>query len=130
MPKAIVPREYNRYSGLQIDGGSQMKIEIQGQDAIAATEELLAIEGVSGSYETLDEVEREGTLTTIATIVGIVGGSLTVAEKLYQVHQKYQKSLQGNTTPRIEKVMIVADNGKRLLLKNATVEQIQEILKN
>ncbi len=107
-----------------------MKIEIQGQDAVAATEELLAIEGVEGSYETRDEVEREGTLATIATIVGIVGGSLTIAEKLYQVNQKYQKSLQGNTAPRIEKVMIVADNGKRLLLKDATVEQIQEILED
>jgi hypothetical protein len=107
-----------------------MKIEIQGQDAVAATEELLAIEGVEGSYETLDEVEREGTLATIATIVGIVGGSLTIAEKLYQVNQKYQKSLQGNTAPRIEKVMIVADNGKRLLLKDPTVEQIQEILED
>lgn len=107
-----------------------MKIEIQGQDAVAATEELLAIEGVEGSYQTIDEVEREGTLATIATIVGIVGGSLTIAEKLYQVNQKYQKSLQGNTAPRIEKVLIVADNGKRLLLKDATVEQIQEILKD
>ena len=28
-----------------------MKIEIQGQNAIAATEELLAIEGLEGSYE-------------------------------------------------------------------------------
>jgi hypothetical protein len=107
-----------------------MKIEIQGQDAVAATEEILAIEGIQGTYETLDEVKREGTLATIATIVGIVGGSLTIAEKLYQVNQKYQKSLQGNTTPRIEKVMIVSDNGKRLLLKDATVEQIQEILKD
>jgi hypothetical protein len=60
----------------------EMKIEIQGQDAITATEALLQIEGVQGSYQTLDAVEREGTLVTIATIVGIVSGSLTVAEKL------------------------------------------------
>ncbi|MFZ1025043.1 MAG: hypothetical protein WAN66_02365 [Limnoraphis robusta] len=70
-----------------------MKIEIQGVDAVSATEELLAIEGIEGSYETLDEVRREGTLTTIATIVGIVSGSLTVAEKLYELNKKYQKSL-------------------------------------
>ncbi|MGQ4648666.1 hypothetical protein [Lyngbya aestuarii] len=107
-----------------------MKIEIQGQDAVAATEEILAIEGVEGSYETLDEVEREGTLATIATIVGIVGGSMAIAEKLYQLNQKCQKSLLENKTPRIEKVMIVADNGKRLLLKDATVEQIKEILED
>lgn len=35
-----------------------MKIEIEGQDAIQATEELLKIEGIEGSYETIDEVER------------------------------------------------------------------------
>lgn len=107
-----------------------MKIEIEGKDAIAATKELLAIEGVEGSYQTPDEVEREGTLVTIATIVGIVGGSLTIAEKLYEWNKKYQKSLQDPTGDKIEKVLIVAPNGRRLLLKDATVEQIQEILED
>ena len=107
-----------------------MKIEIQGQDAVKATEELLRIEGLQGSYETINEVEREGTLATIATIVGIVGGTLTIAEKLYQWSQKHQKSLQNPAGASIEKVLIVAPNGNRLLLKDATVEQIQEILKS
>jgi hypothetical protein len=106
-----------------------MQIEIQGRDAVAATEELLSIEGVQGSYETLKEVEREGTLATIATIVGILGGTITISEKLYQWSKKYQKSLLNSTEPRIEKVLIVAPSGNRLLLKDATVEQIQEILK-
>ena len=35
-----------------------MQIEIQGPDAVAATEELLSIEGIQGSYETRKEVER------------------------------------------------------------------------
>ena len=61
-----------------------IKIEIQGQDAVLATEEMLAINGLQGSYETINEVEREGILTTIATIVGLVGGSLTIAEQLYE----------------------------------------------
>ena len=107
-----------------------MQIEIQGQDAIQATEELLNLEGLEGSYETVDEVEREGTLATIATIVGITAGTLTIAEKLYQWNQKYQKSLQNPVGSKIEKVLIVAPNGNRLLLKDASVEQIQEILDN
>lgn len=45
-----------------------MKIEIEGQDAVKATEELLAIEGIEGNYQTIDEVEREGTVATIAMI--------------------------------------------------------------
>ena len=107
-----------------------MKIEIQGQDAVKATEELLSIEGLNGSYETIDEVEREGTLATIATIVGITSGTLTIAEKLYQWNKKYQQSLQNPVGARIEKVLIVAPNGNRLLLKDASVEQIQGILKD
>ncbi len=107
-----------------------MKIEIQGRDAVKATEELLAIEGLEGSYQTIDEVERGEPLTTIATIVGIVGGTLTIGEKLYQWNQKYQKSLQAPTGPRIEKVLIVTDDNRRLLLKDATLEQIKEILEN
>ncbi len=105
-----------------------MKIEIQGQDAVKATEELLRIEGLEGSYETVSEVERGEPLTTIATIVGITAGTLTIGEKLYQWNRKYQKSLQNPVGARIEKVLIVAPNGNRLLLKDATIEQIQEIL--
>jgi cysteine synthase len=105
-----------------------MKIEIQGRDAVKATKELLAIEGLEGSYETVSEVEREGTLVTIATIVAITAGTLDIAEKLYEWNKKYQKSLQEPAGARIEKVLIVAPNGNRLVLKDATVEQIQEIV--
>jgi hypothetical protein len=104
-----------------------MKIEIVGIDAVEATEELLTIDGIEGSYETLDEVRREGTLATIATIVGIIAGTMTIAEKLYQWNKKYQKSLEPGTGAKIEKVMIV-NGDKRLLLKDATVEQIKDIL--
>jgi len=107
-----------------------MKIEIQGQDAIKATEELLAIEGIEGSYQTIEEVEREGILATIIAIIGIVGEILTIAEKLYQWKEKYQKSLQDPNRARIEKVLLVTDDNHRLLLKDATVEQIKEILEN
>ena len=107
-----------------------MKIEIQGRDAVSAAEELLRIEGLQGSYETVDELEREGTLATIATIVAITAGTLTIAEKLYQWNQKYQQSRQAPAEARIEKVLIVAPNGRRLLLQDAKIEQIQEILKD
>lgn len=107
-----------------------MKIEIQGRDAVKATEELLAIEGLEGSYQTIEEVEREGTLATIATIVGIVSGTLTIAESIHKWKEKYQKSLHDPTGARIEKVLIVTDDNHRLLLKDATVEQIKEILEN
>ncbi|MGF1513512.1 MAG: hypothetical protein ACFB5Z_07435 [Elainellaceae cyanobacterium] len=59
-------------------------IEVQGGDAVAATEEMMAIEGLSGTYEVEGEDEKEGVLVTIATIVTIVGGTMAIAKELYQ----------------------------------------------
>ncbi|MGB3508427.1 MAG: hypothetical protein WBA93_04160 [Microcoleaceae cyanobacterium] len=104
-----------------------LKIAIDGLDSILATEEILAIEGIEGSYEIVGN-EREVTLATIATIVGIGAGTsviinntLTIAEKIFQCFKKHEKKL--------EKVEIVSGE-KRLLLKDATVEQIKDILES
>ncbi|MBS9389863.1 MAG: hypothetical protein HEQ33_13625 [Dolichospermum sp. WA123] len=105
-----------------------MKIEIVGSDAIQATEELLAIKGLEGSYQTIDEVEREGTLATIVTIVGIVSGTFTIAESIHKWKEKYQKSLDNPNGAKIENVLIVTNDNHRLLLKDATLDQIKEIL--
>jgi hypothetical protein len=92
----------------------------------------LRIDGLEGSYQTVEEVEREPDLaTTIATFLDIAGNTLTIAMAIYAWCQAwYQKSKEANASPRIEKVLIVGSNGRRLLLKNATVEQIKEILED
>ena len=96
-----------------------MKIEIIGTDAISATEELLRIQGLEGSYETVNEVEREALiLTTIASIVTIIAGAVAI-------YDWYQKNCKAD---RIEKAIIILPDGRRLLIKNATVEQIKEFL--
>mgnify|MGYP000198939214 CR=1 FL=1 len=59
---------------------SNVMIEVQGSDAIAATEELLAIPDLTGTWETEGGTEREPVITTIATIIGIVGGTLAIAK--------------------------------------------------
>ncbi|NBD34094.1 MAG: hypothetical protein GVY17_14285 [Cyanobacteria bacterium] len=104
-----------------------MKIEIVGKEAEVATQELLKLEGIEGSYQTLDEAQKEGILTTIATIVAIVGGTIAIAEKLYNWYQKYK---QRNSGKSIEKAMIVMDDGQRFLLENVTLEQLKKLLDN
>ena len=104
---------------------ADIQFEVQGQDAVTATEELLSISGVAGNYETEDETEREGTLATIGVIVGIVGGAIAIAEQIRKWYQQYK---QGKSGKKIDKVLLVSRSGKRLLLENATIEQIKEIL--
>ncbi|MEA5452328.1 hypothetical protein VB780_27390 [Leptolyngbya sp. CCNP1308] len=55
---------------------ADIQVAIAGTDAVAATEALLALEGISGTYTVDGETDKEGILITIATIVGLVGGTL------------------------------------------------------
>lgn len=100
-------------------------LEVQGTDAIAATEEILAIPELTGTWETEGGTGKEPIITTIATIVGIVGSTLAIAEQIRKWYQEYKKGKSGK---KIEKVLIVGQNGRRLLLEDATIEQIQKIL--
>ena len=105
------------------------KIAIDGLDAVQATEEILAIEGIEGSYEIDSDGNEKGiTLATILTIVGIGSGTsiiinntINIAEKIFRCFKKHDKKL--------ENVEIVSGE-KRLLLKDATVEQIKDILES
>ncbi|MFY7933837.1 MAG: hypothetical protein ACOVO7_14740 [Microcystis aeruginosa] len=97
-----------------------MQIEIEGLDAIKVAQDILEMEGVQGSYEVISEEEKEGTLATIATIIGIISGTIAIAEKLYQLKRKM---LDSPETPKSERVLIVSKNADRLLLKDATLEQ-------
>lgn len=102
-----------------------IQLEIEGEGAAAAAE-LLAIPGLEGHEEPPDEAaRREGILATIATIIGITAGTLEIAEKIYQW---YQKRRQGPTSDSVDKVLLIGRNGDRILLKNASIEQIQQIL--
>jgi hypothetical protein len=106
---------------------ANIQLEIQGQDAIAATEELLSMPELSGTWETVgeNELKKEPLVTTIATIVGIVGGTIAIAEQIRKWYQEYQKGKSGK---KIEKVLLVGRNGRHLVLENATLEQIKQIL--
>ena len=102
----------------------EITVAIEGSGAAEAAEALLAMDGVSGTVETDDAATRDGGLTAIATIVGIVGGTLTIAEQIRQWYVAYKKRQDQQT---IEKVLIITPSG-RFLLENATVEEISKML--
>lgn len=97
---------------------TEIKFAIEAEDAITATKELLAIEGITGNYiVNSEDVKKEAVITTIATIVGLVGGTLAIAEQIRKWYQEYKQQQSGK---KIAKVLIVGRNGRRLLLENAT----------
>ena len=104
---------------------ADIQISVEGRDAVAATEELFAISGLSGNWETIGDNEKEGTLATIGAIVAIAGVTVAIAEQIRKWYQEYRK---GESGKKIEKVLIVGRRGRRLLLENATIEQIKQIL--
>jgi hypothetical protein len=106
---------------------AEIKFAIKGDAAIEATEDLLEIEGLDGSFTVDEEVQREGVIATIASIVGIASGFLAVAEQIRKWYQAYR---DGKSGKKIAKVLIVGRNGDRLLLENATVEQIRKVLES
>ncbi|MFB2979330.1 hypothetical protein [Microseira sp. BLCC-F43] len=105
---------------------ADIQVAIEGEGAIDATEALLAIPGISGSYEvSSQQPDKEGVVATIASIVGIVGGTIAIAEQIRKWYQEYKLQQSGK---RIAKVLIVGRNGQRLLLENATLEDIRKAL--
>jgi len=124
----VILNSLSRFRSNENAGGrGRMRIEIVGKEAESAVKELLNLEEIEGSYVTRDEAQKEGVLTTIATIVAIAGGSLAIAEKLYNWYQKYK---QRNSGKSIEKAMIIMDDGQRFFLENVTLEQLKKLLDN
>lgn len=103
-----------------------MQIEIQGQDAIKVAQIILAMDGVQGSYEVVSEVERdEKTITTILSIIALTTAPITITNQIYELKDNLVNS---PNTCKIERVLFVGKNGGRLLLKDATLEQLQKLL--
>lgn len=105
---------------------SNIQLAIEGPGAVEATTELLASDNFEGSWQPPEGTHRAVTLATIATIVGIVGGTLSAADQLV----KWYKDWKGKEGKQLKKVVLVGKNGKRVILENATAEEIKAVLED
>lgn len=103
---------------------TEVLITIEGEGADAAIKELLAIPGLSGmKFE--GELTKEGVLATVAAIIGITVGVVEISERIYKLYHKFkQPSGSGITFD-----MIIESPDGRLLLEDATIEEICQVLK-
>ena len=99
-------------------------MSIHGPGAVEACRNLVNIQKENIIHQEFKEGDfREGiTLSTIAIIVGIIGGALGIADKIIEWYNKFKKE------KKIEKVVLIINNHK-VLLENLSVEQLSEFLK-
>jgi hypothetical protein len=109
---------------LRLTKMADIQIAIAGQNSVAATEALMAIPGVTGTWQADESAQRDGGVT----VVGIVGGSMAIAEQIRKWYVEYRDGKSSDK--KIEKVLIVGKNGRRLLLEDATLEEIRQILED
>jgi hypothetical protein len=101
-----------------------LQIAIEGTHAAKAAQALIDTTGLSVQVQPPADDEERGVLAVIASIVGIVGGTLAAAE---QIRKWYQEWTKGNSGKSIEKV-VLATKDKRIVLQGASVEQIAAVL--
>jgi hypothetical protein len=104
---------------------AEIQIGIEGEAAPAAAEALVNIPGITGSYEV--PPQKDTVVAAIATIIGIVGGAVALAEQLRKWYQEWQTAQKDK---EFHVVIYDPETGNRVLLKNASVEEITEILKS
>lgn len=104
-----------------------IELEIEGSGAVPATEALLRSPELEGHWQAAGPETPRGALATIATVVTSTVGTIAIAEKIFAWYRHWRN--QPSPSPTLEKVVLVA-NGKRLVLENATVEQIKQLLES
>jgi len=80
---------------------------------------------IEGNYQIDDAVTKDGTLAVVGTVVAITLGAMTIGEKLHGWYNGYRNK---DAQQRIESVLIVTPTS-RLVLENATIEEITNALK-
>jgi hypothetical protein len=94
---------------------TEIRIVIEGEDAIAATNALLEIPGISGYLEELEAPER-GNLEKVVAIFTIIGVSVTTAEQFRKWHEE-----QNTPSSKIE-VLIIDPDKQCLSLRTEKID--------
>ena len=71
------------------------KLGVRSYELAIMTLSITVTNYFSGSYTTPEEIEREATITTVATIIGIVGGTMAIAEQIRKWYLEYKQSKSG-----------------------------------
>ena len=111
----------------------QIQISLEGSNAIAFAEALKTLPSYEVTYEVGDAAEvlrgeqrtkLERVLITLTAVAQLANTSGQAAEQAVKVAEQ----IRDFKSPPIESVLIVPESGEQVTLKNATPEQVLEIL--
>ena len=102
-----------------------IRLIVEGEHAVEASENLKEIEGLTATVEPIVEEHKEIALATVVSITAIAVGAVTIADKFITWYRDWKK---GKDEKRIEKVIIEGPDGTRVLMENATPEDVAAIL--
>jgi hypothetical protein len=104
------------------------QIVVEGSAAEAAMTALDEAPDLQLRWERADEAARDpATIAIIASVIGAVGGAVAIAEQLREWRDLWVKRDAGGG--RVIERIILVDGDRRLLLDNASKEQIIEFIK-
>lgn len=101
----------------------EVKLSLEGEDVDIAAAQLFETTGLQGKWEVAKGSlpTKEGTLAVIGTVIGIVGGTVAVAEQIRKWYQEYKKPKK-----KFDVVLVAGD--VRVVLENAAIEDICAVL--
>ena len=106
-----------------------LELEIEGSGAGVAAQELTELEGIEVQWEPVSDSGNKRDLMTvaaaIATIVGLVGGTLDIAERLLNWYQNLRQ--KGSAEQKIDKVILQVGQ-RRINLENTSVTELKTLL--
>ena len=100
-----------------------IQIVIEGENSQAAAAELLSIPGVTGELKISDSKKADPLTTTVA-IITIIGTTLAIAEQFRKWYQESRQNRAGKTFD----VLIIYDDGRRILFEDLSLEEVKSIL--
>jgi hypothetical protein len=110
--------------------GMAVRLLIEGASAVDAVEDLARTSSIElrWSAPAADEPEKIViTLSVIATIVGIAGGTATIADQISRWWQRWKDRSGPGEGKAVEKVVIEIDE-RRVLLGALTDEEVARLL--
>jgi len=122
------PAQYGAFGRARYRGDT-VQILVQGRDAGRAAAELVTLsEGAARLEESATPKDHKDPLTVAASVIGIVAGSVAVAEQLVRWCRRWREGGGQGASRSVERIVVVVGD-RRLLLENLDTDDLERLFR-